>query len=355
MLVKRKALTSLLISWLAISTLTAIALTSPTKADPYIPEKYPMEQAYVRSNGDIDPPTLPIERSGNVYVLKDNIVNYTIAIQKDNIVFDGNGFSLTIPTDAKTDESLMRRTGDPSITISGKNNIIIKNVKFDNCFTGISVENSSNIIILQNIMVNKGLGVYMTSCSNCSIIGNEITDTGLSIGDSTFLNIAYNKLSSNDHYGAWLSVSYSNISRNDIVDNSEKGLWFKGPNSNNSIFENNFINNEIGLLFRGDPNTNVNNTVFNNYWSNNQEAIVNMDNSADAASSVDPSPLTSPISTSFDPSLFPLPSLTPTASPTPTAQSDAEPFPTTLVATASGVLVAIIGVGLLVYFKKRRH
>ena len=31
------------------------------------------------------------------------------------------------------------------------------------------------------------------------------------------------------------------------------------------------------------------------------------------------------------------------------------PFPTTLVITASGVSVAIIGVGLLVYFKKRKH
>lgn len=32
-----------------------------------------------------------------------------------------------------------------------------------------------------------------------------------------------------------------------------------------------------------------------------------------------------------------------------------EPFPTALVATASGASVAIIGIGLLVYFKKRNH
>ncbi|MCJ7560689.1 Ig-like domain-containing protein [Candidatus Bathyarchaeota archaeon] len=31
------------------------------------------------------------------------------------------------------------------------------------------------------------------------------------------------------------------------------------------------------------------------------------------------------------------------------------PFPTMLVASASGVSVAVIGVGLLVYFKKRKH
>jgi len=36
-------------------------------------------------------------------------------------------------------------------------------------------------------------------------------------------------------------------------------------------------------------------------------------------------------------------------------QSEPEPFPTTLVAIASGVLVSIIVVGLLVYFKKRKR
>jgi hypothetical protein len=36
-------------------------------------------------------------------------------------------------------------------------------------------------------------------------------------------------------------------------------------------------------------------------------------------------------------------------------EPETEPFPTTLVATAAGVSAAIIGIGLLFYFKKRRH
>ena len=35
--------------------------------------------------------------------------------------------------------------------------------------------------------------------------------------------------------------------------------------------------------------------------------------------------------------------------------SIAEPFPTTLVAVASGASIAIIGIGLLIYFKKRKR
>jgi hypothetical protein len=36
-------------------------------------------------------------------------------------------------------------------------------------------------------------------------------------------------------------------------------------------------------------------------------------------------------------------------------ETQSESFPTTLVATASGASVAIIGVGLMAYFKKRKR
>jgi hypothetical protein len=48
----------------------------------------------------------------------------------------------------------------------------------------------------------------------------------------------------------------------------------------------------------------------------------------------------------------PDPSFSPTSSP---LNTEPEPFPTLLVATASGASAAIIGIGLLVYFKKRKH
>jgi hypothetical protein len=60
---------------------------------------------------------------------------------------------------------------------------------------------------------------------------------------------------------------------------------------------------------------------------------------------VQPSP-----SPSSSPTLSPSPS--PTATP---LNTQPEPFPTMLVAIASAALVAIIGIGLLVYFKKRKR
>lgn len=357
---KRKAL-SLFILWLTASTLTAMEFTSLTKADPIVPEIIPMQLAYIRSNGDIDPSTLPIRRLDNVYVLTGDMVNYSIEIQRDNVIFDGNGYSLTFRPIGKEDDPYSPQTADPVIRVLNRDSIIIKRVTFEpfitGSFTAVGVENSSNVIIMNNTMTSL-LGVSIRLSTQCSVIGNKITNAGVGVGifDSKLINLAYNEISSR-YIGATIgSVSYSNITRNKITDNAETGILLHGSNFNNRIFENNFINNDIGLLYKGDSNISANDNIFNNYWSNNQANIKNTNGNgityADTAA--DQSPLASPISTSFDPSLFPLPSLTPAVSPTPSAQSDAKPFPTTLI-IASIASVTCVGIGLLLYFKKRKR
>jgi parallel beta-helix repeat protein len=69
-------------------------------------------------------------------------------------------------------------------------------------------------------------------------------------------------------------------------------------------------------------------------------------------------PLPSPSpSHNLSPSSSPSPSsiASPSLSPSPTLLPTQEPFPTTLVAVASVAVVVMVGVGLLVYFKKRKH
>lgn len=79
---------------LVASTLATIGTNSLTKANPY-PDEVPTNHAYTKENGEIDPPTLPIQRLDNLYILTDNIVNYTLEVKKnDNIVIDGSGFSI---------------------------------------------------------------------------------------------------------------------------------------------------------------------------------------------------------------------------------------------------------------------
>lgn len=64
-----------------------------------------------------------------------------------------------------------------------------------------------------------------------------------------------------------------------------------------------------------------------------------------------PSPSPSPTPTAF-PSATPTPKQEPTSTPKP---QQYEPFPTSLVIAASGASVVVIGVGVLVYFRKRKR
>jgi N-acetylneuraminic acid mutarotase len=65
-----------------------------------------------------------------------------------------------------------------------------------------------------------------------------------------------------------------------------------------------------------------------------------------------PSPTTSPTPS---PSNTSTPSLSPSEQPTETPEHQPKPFPTALVATVTVAIVAVIGIGLLFYFKKRKH
>jgi parallel beta-helix repeat protein len=311
---------------------------------------------YIRKNGTIEGGTGVLQRTGKAYTfLRD--INETIEIQKDNITLCGNGFKLMRPPEVEMEEFWSQGTGwYPSIQMSIRKNVTIQNIEFVACHTCIKVENSSNITIVQNKMHNAGTGVYMSLCTNSNIIGNEILEssgTGLFILLSSYLNIAYNCISETggQHHGAWVSISNSIITRNDFTNNTFLGLYFYGDNKNNRVFENNFIDNEEGLCFMntGDGVC-VNNTLINNYWSNRRNEIVN----ADEFNSVDPAPLESPISISFDPSLFDLPLLTPIASPTPNPESDSMSYATSIV-IAPAITLAIVSMSLLIYFKKRKH
>ena len=313
---------------------------------------------YIRSNGAVEGGGGAIKQTGNTYTFVRDI-NETIKIQKDNIILDGNGFSLTKPPKVKTEELMTPIGWFPSINISYCDNVIIRNIKFDKCYTCISVENSTNVVIIQNIMRNADLGIFMTSCNHCNVIGNEIVDnahSALNIMYSSYLNIAYNTISRNHFHGGWVSTSYSNISRNNITDNSFShfgiGLYLYGPNSNNRFFENNFINNEHGLFYQGSRGISVNNKVYSNYWSNYEDDIVNV--AADEASGVDQTPLESPISTSFDPALFPSFASVPTASPSEevselTAQQDY----TAIIVVALAVISAS-SLAILIRYKSKR-
>jgi len=196
---------------------------------------------YIREDGTIEGGTGGLQRTGNTYTFVRDI-NETVEIQKDNVIIDGNGFAITKPPEVNTD-GLMTPTGwFPSIRISNRDNVTIRNIKFDRCYTSISVNNSSSIVIIQNLIRNGKSGICMSSSVNCSLTANEIVDnsySGFASSDSSFLDIAYNTIARNGWHGAWITICYSNIYRNNITNNRGSndgiGVYCYGVNSNNCI------------------------------------------------------------------------------------------------------------------------
>jgi hypothetical protein len=335
----------LLIVLLMITALFSVELTTLAEANAYPgQETVPVKHGYINIDGAVEPQTLPIQRRGNLYILQDNIINYSLEIQKDNVMLDGNGFSLSLPPSVATNY-IYGKTGDPLIYIADRTNIVVKNVTARNYFTGIFVQKSSNVTIMQNTLTEGSSSIIMRQSANCSIIGNEMlsSNCGFYIRDSTLVNIAYNDISLNLNCGGDIgNLSSSNITRNDFTENRGYvaiGLYIYTRNTNNRIFENNFVRNDIGLVY--DRSTNGAETIIHNYWSNNSEVNV--------LGATDFSPLQSPIDTSFDPSLFPLPFSLSEATP----QNVMEPYS---AITALGIAaIAIASAGLLVYFKKHKH
>jgi hypothetical protein len=309
---KPKRLALLLIIFLVFAMLTTTC--SLSRADNHIPTMVPVQQGYIKNDGTITPSTLPIERTNDRYTLTGNILNYSLKIERNNIVFDGHGFSMTLPEDVNTDPLYIPLTGEALIQLEGNRNITIMNVTFSNYFNGISVKNSTNILLLQNSMSNGHMGIYIFSCTNCYIIANQLTNhmiRGLYSGNSSLLNIAYNTISRNgdDQGPIFEYTKYSNITRNNFADNNGCGLTFLGASVYNNIFENNFMNNKVGVVYQASNDLSLENNLYNNYWNNNEVDLrsMNLYGIDYQSEKTDQAPKQTAISTEFDPACYPLP------------------------------------------------
>jgi parallel beta-helix repeat protein len=145
---------------------------------------------YIYSDGSVAASTnatVPIERDGNVYTLTDNINNYVIVVQRDNIILDGAGYALGAQ-------------GDLGIDLSYRNNVTVKNLQVGFALYGIYLWNATGNTITGNTLTYNGYGIYVIAASQNSIIGNTATnnDIGINVESSTN-NILRDNVLNNDH------------------------------------------------------------------------------------------------------------------------------------------------------------
>jgi parallel beta-helix repeat protein len=227
----KKIVSSIILTLLLIGMLTFVCCTQLVKAW--------TGTVYIHANGDFEPSDAPINRNGNVYTLIDNINSNAsgIIIERDSMTLDGAGYTIQGPGSS---------TG---VSLDGRSNVTIKNVKIQNFYYGIYCYNSSGNTFSGNNITGSGdyvtWGIMLHSSSNNSISENYISNFERGI---QFYNSSDNRV-----FG------------NNITANLDHGMLFS-LSSNNSIYENSVTLNKWGIAVGQSSDYN---NVYANYIANN--------------------------------------------------------------------------------------
>jgi parallel beta-helix repeat protein len=266
-----------------------------------------LPRIYIRSDGNIEPDSVPIERTGILYKLTDNIVLYTIEIQCDDVVLDGAGH--TIQGNASRIKGY--DDGNNGVIVTGQNNVTITRLNFEQGDTGVRISNSSHVTVVDNSFFNgTKRGVVIQDSMFVLIEANNFTDIlgdYPSVGCKSSMNTVRNNIITGSIRGIKIEGSSNIISENRIesllpiiVNKADSNTIARnnitGPSSsshlpdqnykgnegialfgcsNNLILENNitgFVNQAIRTVF-----TCSNNTVYGNYMANNEFAVALQD------------------------------------------------------------------------------
>ncbi|UCH57376.1 MAG: right-handed parallel beta-helix repeat-containing protein, partial [Candidatus Bathyarchaeota archaeon] len=197
-------------------------------------------------------PITRVEADSTLYISTDftftEDIYEPIVVTADNIVIDGDGFSLLGPG-----------PGYYGFHLDGRTNVTIKNVEIKNWERGINLESSSGNSISGNNVTNNVHGIRLGSSSGNNLFGNNITEN---YGNGIIL-----------HYSSSNSISGNNITYTD----SFYGMYFR-YSSSNSISGNNISANRWGVVVDYSSN---NNFTGNNITSNIVHGIVVRYDSAD--------------------------------------------------------------------------
>jgi len=232
-----------------------------------------------------------------VYTFTDNIYQ-TLVVQRDNIIIDGNGYTLQGPE---------HRWG---LLLHSRNNVTIRNIRITLFNLGIylwftndsRIENitatkmvgpdargivlygsNDNVISGNNATNNDWGGIFLLSSLGNTISGNDATNNkymGIWLYFSAYNTVSGNKVMSNGHTGIGLSFSSDNIvSGNNITDNGH--TWFRGGIGlyglgGNIVLDNDITKNYGGmLLWSSSENTIYHNNFINNTYQVDSWASVN--------------------------------------------------------------------------------
>jgi parallel beta-helix repeat protein len=216
--------------------------------------------------------------------ITDNII-----IQKSNMTIDGNGYTLTGPS----------QTTATAITLDNVQNVTVKNMRVIGFQHGIYLTNSNQSTITKcSISSSIGVGIFLVSSNNNTLNENNVDHVGnagiwayASSNNSVFgnnatsnlnggivitnqaanNNIVQNIASNNVYCGIRIAYSTNNIvTQNLIVNNTDGGIAVTNSATNTTVSRNNVTLNHgtgIYIMYSSTACTVTNNTVAYNSWT----------------------------------------------------------------------------------------
>jgi hypothetical protein len=324
-------------------------------------------------DGSVVPHNGYITREGNVYKLTADLQQkYVIAINCSNIIFDGQEHLINGSLNFFWAQHWWGYNCH-GIILEGQTNVTIKNVKVtafgkpaiqvNNC-SGISIRNVQCEEVIFSYTKNSAISasrtsVYLESSDNNLISTSRIcasldssdnnllcNNTILTSGETPFL-FRWSEKNATLLYEDNISLRIYMSNNNFVQSNNISRIAVTWGSSNNLIYMNN-----ISSVISASP-TFWDNGSIGNYWSDYNGTDADGDGIGDTPYILnDLNQDNHPLMTPFEGSVITPPS--PSISPTPETRPKPEAFPTTLV-LGSVFTLAVAGIVLFVYFKKRKH
>lgn len=234
---KKTSINKIIVMTVILSFYLSLVIQN-TKAN-FFPIPSPdLPRILIKNDGSIEPITAPIQRTGNLYKLTDNIVLFSVEIQRDNIILDGAGY--TIQGNASGlpgyDED-----GNVGVILMSRMNVNITRLKFEQSDTAIMIQSSTNVNVVNN-----------SFCNNLN--------RGITIQDSTHVLIEDNIFL--DIYGgdpSIILIGSKNIIRNNMLTGSIRGIEIRGQS--NMIVDNRIESLLPIIIDRADNNIIARNNI----------------------------------------------------------------------------------------------
>ena len=221
---------------------------------------------YIRADGSVDPPTAPIQRDGNIYTFTGNITE-PIAIEKDDIIIDGNGHTLQ-----------GGGAHEAGLDLSIRNNVTIRGAKITEFWIGIMLSHSGNVTLTGNHVVNNTwAGVSMAYSSGNTLSANLASNNylGIYVSDESKYNELHGNIVSNNTLTGiilFLSSNYNTVSENQVSHNY-RGIVL-GGSRHNTVYGNVVFNNSVGILLAmGGAYYSIDNMFYHNNFFGNLEQV----------------------------------------------------------------------------------